>query len=95
MLLGVRLFMEDIGIWLKTRVRFYWWVIKYGGRKNIPPEVVFGAMAESMERMKENMMNAWRSMPKDVDDEDREQFFEAFAKMQEMERGMEEMRKGK
>lgn len=45
---------------VKVRGRFYWWVIRYGGKKRIPREVVFGAMAKSLQRMNDNLEKAYQ-----------------------------------
>lgn len=47
-------------IWLPVRVKLiYWyWIIKYGGEKRIPPGVIFEQMAKSTQRMTENLEKA-------------------------------------
>ncbi|MBI3335847.1 MAG: hypothetical protein HY001_05145 [Candidatus Portnoybacteria bacterium] len=41
--------------WVKVKLRYWWWILKYGGKKKIPPEIIFGALAKSLERMNENL----------------------------------------
>jgi hypothetical protein len=46
---------------IKVRTRYCWWIIKYGGKKKIPREVVFGAMTKSLKRMNDNLEKAYES----------------------------------
>ncbi len=55
---------------IKVRLTFWWWVLKYGGKKNIPPELIFERMAKSMARMNENLQGALRAIPLDADPEE-------------------------
>jgi predicted phosphoribosyltransferase len=50
--------------------------MKYGGKKNIPPDVVFGAMRESMERMNINLKQALNHMSDDLSEEDKKEVTE-------------------
>lgn len=52
---------------VKVRVRFYWWIVRYRGKKNIPREVVFGSMAKSLERMNDNLEKALQAGADDPD----------------------------
>lgn len=50
----------------------YWfWIIKYGGKKKIPPEVVFGKLNETMESLLGNIQDAIRVSPADIGKEER------------------------
>ena len=51
--------------WFKVRLTYWWWIIKYRGKKNIPRAVVFGQMTKSMAQMSENLEHALRAMPPD------------------------------
>ena len=62
--------------WVKVKAVYYWWVIKYRGKKNIPPELIFSQMARSMARMNENMQLAMRALPDDASREEKEQLME-------------------
>ena len=70
---------------LKVRLRYWWWIVKYRGKKNIPREVVFGAMSKSLERMNENLMAAYREMPDDMSAEDKKILFESIQKAKDLE----------
>jgi len=61
-------------LWPAVKVRgiYWWWILKYGGKKNIPPELIFGAMERSMQRMDENIKNALRAMPEDASEEEQQ-----------------------
>jgi len=63
----------DIWSAVKVRLTFYWWIIKYGGKKNIPKELIFARMAKSMERMNENLMKVIRRMPKNMTEEEKKE----------------------
>jgi ribosomal protein S1 len=65
---------------LKVRLRYWWWIVKYRGKRNIPKEVVFDALTKSLERMNENLMAAYREMPEDMSDEDKKLLFESLQK---------------
>lgn len=52
---------------IKVRGRFYWWIVRYRGKENIPREVVFGSMAKSLERMNDNMEKALQASVDDPD----------------------------
>lgn len=71
---------------VKTRVIYWWWIIKYRGKKNIPPQVIFGAMEKTMNGLKDNLMQAFRALPSDVDEEEKKEFFEIFGKVKELEK---------
>jgi hypothetical protein len=78
---------------MKVRGRFYWWVVRYGGRRNIPPEVVFGSMLANMERLEENLQQALRAMPSDTPEEDRKMLLSALSKTQAMRRDAPQIRR--
>ncbi|MBI2476488.1 MAG: hypothetical protein HYV67_04600 [Candidatus Taylorbacteria bacterium] len=73
---------------VKVRSRYWWWVIKYGGKKNIPREVIFGAMEKSMKCLTENLNQAVRLLPTDADAEEKGLAFGAVAKVKEFEEEM-------
>lgn len=50
---------------VKVRSKYYYWIVRYGGKKRIPKEVVFGAMAKSLQRMNENLDKAFRAAAED------------------------------
>lgn len=52
---------------IKVRGRFYWWIVRYRGKKNIPREVVFSSMVKNMERMNDNMEKALHAAADDPD----------------------------
>ncbi len=77
---------------VRPRLVYWWWIIKYRGKKNIPREVVFGALAETVKRMNEDMMQALGAMPDDVSEDDRREFVEAMQKTAEFEREVKELK---
>lgn len=62
------------------RLKYWWWIVRYRGKKNIPREIVFGALSKSMVRMNENLMAAFREMPEDMSAEDKKLLFESLQK---------------
>ncbi|OGY99978.1 MAG: hypothetical protein A2945_00525 [Candidatus Liptonbacteria bacterium RIFCSPLOWO2_01_FULL_52_25] len=59
---------------VKVRLTYWWWVVKYDGKKNIPPDVVFGRMAASMKRTSDNLVQALRTFPPDMDEKEKAKF---------------------
>ena len=74
-------------LWPRVRVRlkYWWWILKYRGKKNIPKEVVFGAMAKSLARMNDNLMAAFRETPEDMSEEEIKTLFDAIQKGKDLE----------
>ena len=66
--------------WVKVKSRYYWWVIRYGGKRNIPPELMFGQIEKSVARMKENLMQALRHLPPDMGEEEKNMLLDAIGK---------------
>lgn len=75
-------FWPIIKVWLIYR----WWILKYGGRKNIPPELIWERMMKSMERMNENLRAAMRVMPPDASEEEKRELFNAIRQADELEK---------
>lgn len=55
---------------MKLRLLYYWWVLRYGGKKRIPREIVFGALARSVARMQEDLRKAQEDIPLETMNED-------------------------
>ena len=74
-------------IWpvIKVRLTFWWWVVKYRGKKNIPPELIFERMAKSMARMSESLQGALRVIPPDADPEEIKELINVIRKANELE----------
>ncbi|MEK7208550.1 MAG: hypothetical protein AAB699_03340 [Patescibacteria group bacterium] len=75
---------------VKVKSRYYWWVIRYCGKRNIPPELIFGQIAKSMERMKENLMQALRHLPPDMGAEEKKTLLDAIGKADELDKKQRE-----
>ncbi len=69
---------------IKVRLTYWWWVIKYRGKKNIPREVFFGALTKSVSQMQENMMQALRAIPPNLEEDEKKQFLEAIYNVHEL-----------
>ncbi len=52
---------------LRVRFTYWWWIIKYGGKRNIPPELVFQQMEKSFASMRDNLGAALHSLPESLD----------------------------
>lgn len=76
---------------VKVKSRYYWWVVRYGGEKNIPPELIFGQLQKSMARMKDSLQEALRHLPKDISDEEKQMLLDAIGKAEELNRKQQEL----
>ncbi|HCB35452.1 MAG: hypothetical protein A2W52_01775 [Candidatus Taylorbacteria bacterium RIFCSPHIGHO2_02_49_25] len=78
---------------IKVRLTFWWWVVKYGGKKNIPQELIFGKISGSMERMKESLIQAMRHMPKNLSEAEKKEFFDLLRTAEALENEVEKTKK--
>lgn len=76
---------------LKVRLYYWYWIIKYGGKKNIPAAVIFGQMAKSLERMNKNLQLAMRAAPEDTSPEEMAEIREAILRAEEFTRNVEKL----
>ena len=69
-------------LWPNVRMRltYWWWVLKYGGKKNIPRELIGGEIDGSIMSMRENMMQALRHLSEDMSDADKKELLDAIRK---------------
>ncbi len=72
--------------YVKVRGLFLWWTIRYGGAKNIPPELLIKRMEKNIERTRESLQNALRAMPDDTTKEERDMLFKAIHESEKLER---------
>ncbi|MEK7212755.1 MAG: hypothetical protein AAB686_03695 [Patescibacteria group bacterium] len=70
----------------KVRLTYWWWIVKYGGKKNIPLELIFGKINRSVEGMRENLMLALRHMPDDMSEEEKEELLSLLRTADDLER---------
>lgn len=68
---------------IKVKMTYWWWVLKYGGKEKISPEVIFGALEKSTRGLSENMGNAFRAMESDALAEEKKLALDLMAKVQE------------
>ncbi|HAT73821.1 MAG: hypothetical protein US30_C0004G0079 [Candidatus Moranbacteria bacterium GW2011_GWF2_36_839] len=80
---------------IKTRLIFWWWVLKYRGKKNIPPEVVFEAMTKTMESLKENLQMAriCATNSDNVDKKEIEEIYDAINRTDDLEKKINRIQK--
>jgi len=78
--------------YIKVRSRFWWWVIKYRGKKNIPKEVVFGALIETAGRLSNDFEMARRTIPDAMPEQERQQLYSIIEKIEEFERMIHRMK---
>ena len=79
--------------YLKIRGMVLWWTIKYRGKKNIPPELIFEQMTESMAGLKDNLMQAFRLLDEDTTEEERKQFMSLISNVNNLEHGLNDVKK--
>ena len=79
-------------VWPAVKVRFtyWWWMVRYGGKKNIPPELIFGKMNSSMERMRENLMQALRHMPPDISEGEKKELLDLLRTADQLEKELKQ-----
>jgi len=85
----------DLWPFLKTRLCLWWWIVKYGGKKNIPREVVFAQMAKSMERLNQNLQCARASAMNDSDmnKDEMAEIYDVIRKVEKLQEGIEGVQK--
>ena len=64
--------------------------MKYGGKKNIPLELIFGKISGSMERMQENLMQALRHMPENISEEEKKELLDLLRTANALEKDLEQ-----
>lgn len=69
---------------LKVKMVYWWWIVKYGGKKNIPPEIVFNKMEKTMQGFAHDIEQAFRLVDADAPQEEKDLARDAFAKAQEL-----------
>lgn len=79
-------FIQNVSLYIKVRGLFLWWTLRYGGVKNIPPELLAERMERNIERMKDSLMNALRALPDDATDEERQMLLDVIKESNEIER---------
>lgn len=77
---------------IRVRLRYLWWVIKYGGKKNIPKELVVEQVMKNMRNLNENLMGALRHIPENVSDKEKRELFDLIREAGELEREFEKSR---
>ncbi|MFH1162363.1 MAG: hypothetical protein V1696_03795 [Candidatus Jorgensenbacteria bacterium] len=78
---------------VKVRLLYWWWIVKYGGEKNIPKELLFKKMAESMSRLAENLEAARRAMSPDADQEETKTLIDIMRKVGSLKENVEEAKR--
>lgn len=74
---------------LNVRLRYFWWIIKYRGKKNIPKELVMGQVAKNMRNLTENLMGALRHIPDDLGEKERRELVDLIREAGELEKEFE------
>jgi hypothetical protein len=77
---------------VKTRLFFWWWVVRYRGAKNIPPEVIVAQMEKSMKRLNENLHSARvAGTDGDADKEELREVYDAIGKVEDLEKELNKL----
>lgn len=71
---------------MKTRLTYWWWIIKYGGKKKIPPELISKKLDKSIETLHENLMQALRYIPSDASEEEKKELLDVIRMANKLER---------
>lgn len=73
--------------WIKVKFIYWWWIAKYRGKNNIPPELIFQKLTENAESLTKNIMDAVRSSPEnEITAEEREQMRDILMKVSNFQR---------
>ncbi len=82
-------------IWpaVKMRLIYWWWILKYRGKKNIPPELIFGKLEETMKSLSDNVLKAIQASPENMSEEERKMAHDLLTKLQEFEKGVADIKK--
>ena len=84
----LRYFIQLSLSWIYSRGLYLWWIIKYRGKKNIPPEVVFSQIEKNMKLMAENIEKAFEVGRDEMTREDMVQFMELREKIRKLHEGI-------
>jgi len=74
----------NIWPWVKVKSMYCWWIIKYGGKKNIPPELIFEQMQKTMDGLTNDLMGAFRSIPHDATEQEKRELYDIIKKVGKM-----------
>ena len=78
---------------IKVKCVYFWWIIKYRGKKNIPPELIFKQMERSMARFAENMEQAFRHMPEDMNESEKREVLDLMGLTKKLEEEVKRLEK--
>ncbi len=67
---------------------YWWWILKYRGKKNIPLEVVLGRMDETMKLLSENILKAVQASSANMSEDESKMVRDLLAKLRELEEGV-------
>ncbi len=79
--------------WVKVKLIYWWWIIKYRGKKNIPPEVIFKKLEETAASLTNDIRDAVRVSSDEMNEEERLKMREALMKISEFEGEIKNLRK--
>ena len=77
---------------LKVKATYWWWIIKYRGKKNIPPELIFSRMFKSVSGMNDALMNAFRAMPDNLNEQEKNEFLDLMHRAQDLEKEIKDLK---
>ncbi|OGN00014.1 MAG: hypothetical protein A3B91_03385 [Candidatus Yanofskybacteria bacterium RIFCSPHIGHO2_02_FULL_41_29] len=77
---------------IKVKTMYWWWIVKYGGKKKIPHDLVFKKIEETMQSFKDDLMQAVRYSPEDMTEEERKEFIKILEKTGELSRGIKSIK---
>ena len=78
---------------IKVKMTYWWWIVKYGGKRKIPHDLIFKKIEETMQGFKDDLMQAVRYSPEGMYQEEREQFLKILEKTGELSREIKNIEK--
>lgn len=79
--------------WIKVKIIYWWWIIRYGGKKNIPLELIFGQITKSIEDFKENLEKAFSFSKDDMSKEELLNFYKITEKINDFKKEIDEAKR--
>lgn len=77
---------------IKVKIIYWWWIVKYGGKKKIPHDLVLKKIEETMQSFKDDLMQVVRHSPEDMSEEERKEFMKIIEKTGDLSREFKNIR---
>jgi len=83
---------SEFKLWLKTRPLLWWWIIKYRGKRNIPPQVLFDKIEETMSSLSSSINEAIEMDVEVQSEEERLLARDIYPKIRTLREGIDEIK---